>query len=361
MSPTTSPVRYTSLDGLRGLVALTIVVHHFTQHSAGHHEMFASASSAVELFFCLSGFVIAHSYDERLRAGMPFLTYCKKRLLRLYPMYVVGLLLGVFAIWLQARHGLSDYTATGAAEAAVLNLFYLPFFGNQHYQLFVDTMPGILFPFNGPAWSLFFAIGANFVYAATIRLGKAMPFAIALIAGVTLYFVTAAHGGALGWGVENYYGGFPRVFFSFFSGVVIFQLRDRLTFVRSVPPLLLAVLVVGLVAVPRFPGHKAYWFANAVVIMPWIVVLGTRARRIESPRWQAICRYSANISYPIYCTHYPLLMIVAIYTGTNDHLVLRTLGFVLAAMVLAHVSWRHVETPLRAWLGRSVLRMAPAT
>jgi peptidoglycan/LPS O-acetylase OafA/YrhL len=42
------------LDGLRGLAATAIVIHHFTADT-GHGEVFASAGIAVDLFFCLSG------------------------------------------------------------------------------------------------------------------------------------------------------------------------------------------------------------------------------------------------------------------------------------------------------------------
>ncbi|HRO69366.1 MAG TPA: acyltransferase family protein, partial [Chitinophagaceae bacterium] len=56
------------LDGLRGVAALAIVVFHFmewvfpdiTRNFIGHGFL------AVDFFFCLSGFVIAYAYDQRL-------------------------------------------------------------------------------------------------------------------------------------------------------------------------------------------------------------------------------------------------------------------------------------------------------
>ncbi|HET9652973.1 MAG TPA: acyltransferase family protein, partial [Usitatibacter sp.] len=89
--------RYLLLDGLRGMAALVIVVHHFTALS-GQREIFASASIAVDFFFCLGGFVIAHAYQERLLAGMSALEYTRRRVARLYPMYLVGLAIGLFAL-----------------------------------------------------------------------------------------------------------------------------------------------------------------------------------------------------------------------------------------------------------------------
>jgi peptidoglycan/LPS O-acetylase OafA/YrhL len=43
----------------------------------------------------LSGFVIAYSYRSRLEAGMSLGDFALRRFIRLYPMIIFGLLLGV--------------------------------------------------------------------------------------------------------------------------------------------------------------------------------------------------------------------------------------------------------------------------
>ena len=74
MSDAPPAFRYVVLDGLRGVAALSIMLHHYTQHG-GHRELFASAVISVDFFFCLSGFVIAYAYHGRLLAGMPLLQF----------------------------------------------------------------------------------------------------------------------------------------------------------------------------------------------------------------------------------------------------------------------------------------------
>jgi len=67
------------LDGLRGIAALAIVIFHFmeivqtdyTKNFMGHGFL------AVDFFFCLSGFVIAYAYDDRIRE-MGGLTFFKR-------------------------------------------------------------------------------------------------------------------------------------------------------------------------------------------------------------------------------------------------------------------------------------------
>ena len=49
---------------------------------------------AVDLFFMLSGWVMAYSYEERIGQGLAFKQFALQRLARLYPLYGVALALG---------------------------------------------------------------------------------------------------------------------------------------------------------------------------------------------------------------------------------------------------------------------------
>jgi len=55
----------------------------------------AHAWLAVDFFFLLSGFVIAAAYERRLTDGMSLPAFARIRLIRLYPLILLGLLLGV--------------------------------------------------------------------------------------------------------------------------------------------------------------------------------------------------------------------------------------------------------------------------
>ncbi len=48
---------------------------------------------SVDFFFMLSGFVIGYAYDDRW-GNMTLWNFCKRRLVRLQPMVVMGMLLG---------------------------------------------------------------------------------------------------------------------------------------------------------------------------------------------------------------------------------------------------------------------------
>ena len=102
-------VRYTELDSLRGVAALTVIFYHFRLMWFGYgpwHNAWLTVFSpvsagheAVMLFFLLSGFVLSVPY---LRGkGQPYRVYLLRRVLRIYGPYFFALWLAVAgaAIW----------------------------------------------------------------------------------------------------------------------------------------------------------------------------------------------------------------------------------------------------------------------
>lgn len=81
--------RFVTLDAMRGIAALVVVGRHFTDASGGHAAQFSYL--AVDVFFLLSGFVLSLSYRRRFDAGMSAAEFMKLRVIRLYPLYFVGI------------------------------------------------------------------------------------------------------------------------------------------------------------------------------------------------------------------------------------------------------------------------------
>ena len=72
---------FVTLDGLRGIAALAVV----TRHAPYFRNPFFESYLAVDFFFVLSGFVLAHAYGQRLRGNLSILDFVKIRIVRLYP------------------------------------------------------------------------------------------------------------------------------------------------------------------------------------------------------------------------------------------------------------------------------------
>lgn len=209
-----SSIRFSTLDGIRGIAAIGVMLYHYTQHS--HYPLLPSASAAVDLFFCLSGFVIAFSYQNRLESGMSIGDFLLRRLIRLYPFYLIGLAVGIFALIERSASGYTHLSRMPVFTASVLNTFYMPYLPLTH--------AGDIFPTNMPAWSLFFELVINAGFALwAVQKGKASSLVVVLLGAISLaLYVVITHNECPGWGSTNFIGGFPRAVFGIFSGVYIF-------------------------------------------------------------------------------------------------------------------------------------------
>src|SRR5215831_7505716 len=86
---------YDTLDGMRAIGAFLVVTRHVPDFFGGFRA--PESFLAVDLFYLVSGFVVAHAYGKRLEAGGFSWGFFKTRIIRLYPLYIVGLALGTLA------------------------------------------------------------------------------------------------------------------------------------------------------------------------------------------------------------------------------------------------------------------------
>ena len=90
MAGTASP-RFHTLDALRGIAAIAVMVYH---GGANSPVPMPGGYLAADLFFVLSGFVLAHGYEAKLLDSLPLKTFVIARLRRIYPVFWLGALLG---------------------------------------------------------------------------------------------------------------------------------------------------------------------------------------------------------------------------------------------------------------------------
>ncbi|MGH6769283.1 MAG: acyltransferase family protein [Xanthobacteraceae bacterium] len=87
--------RYPSLEGLRFLASLAIVLYHFvpyTERGRTSAEFWSGQFSiAVDLFFVISGIVIANGYIGRISNWREYCEFVRRRLARLYPLHLATL------------------------------------------------------------------------------------------------------------------------------------------------------------------------------------------------------------------------------------------------------------------------------
>jgi peptidoglycan/LPS O-acetylase OafA/YrhL len=95
---TRKPARLNALTGLRCFAAVNIVLFHFSnpQWFGPLAPVVNAGYASVSFFILLSGFVMAYNYADRARAGQfGKVRFWTARITRLYPIYLLSLVLGV--------------------------------------------------------------------------------------------------------------------------------------------------------------------------------------------------------------------------------------------------------------------------
>ena len=162
-----SKPRYDILDGLRGVAALMVVIFHCfeTYVPVFKTQIVNHGYLAVDFFFVLSGFVIGYAYDDRWDK-MTTGGFFKRRLTRLHPMVIAGMLVGA-ALFFFAGAAFPETLKVPAWKFAlclVMGLLILPCPNSLDIRGW-----GELNSFNGPQWTLTFEYIGNILYAFILR------------------------------------------------------------------------------------------------------------------------------------------------------------------------------------------------
>lgn len=329
--------KYQALDSLRGVAAMAVVLYHCHLLPS----FFPAGYLAVDFFFVLSGFVLAHAYGEALSSGRITLRdFVVKRIVRLYPAALFGITLGGLLMLVKylAR---PEYLAghEGAALAAFIeNALLLPNFTAS------PTPYDEIFPTNGAIWSLFFELVANGVWAVLLVRGWSLAMPIVVVSGVLVAAqVLDAGTGNLGWAKDNFLGGFARVGFGFFLGTILYRIRDTQRLPSANRLIVPAVSVVLMVI---FMAATSAWAItlSTLLIMPALVHLAGRPNIVA---WPAII---GRLSFPLYAVHLPVVLFVSAVHKTRfptHSPVLFGIAAVVLSFAMAWFTDRFIDQPVQ--------------
>ncbi len=103
----------------------------------------------VDLFFVISGFVIAYNYSDKIRSFTDLLTFQKRRFWRLNPLHVVTLF--AFVAIQISRYFAGIFNPESILKPAFENSGFWAFISNL---LFLQSFTGHSGSFNAPSWSI---------------------------------------------------------------------------------------------------------------------------------------------------------------------------------------------------------------
>jgi peptidoglycan/LPS O-acetylase OafA/YrhL len=329
--------RLGGLDALRGYAAVSVMLLHAGDLLRTPWLM-PSGYLAVDLFFVMSGFVIGQAYDAKMpRLG--FWGFLRVRLIRLYPLYILGLGVGALLGATLIVRGLGPVSVIGALLA---NMVFLPA-PASHYS------GGHVTPLDGPGWSLLFELWINVAYA--IFYPRLSTKVLALISGAAAMGLLAATlaGTALSGGpfLATLWVGALRVCFSFPLGLILYRLRARLPDLSRGAPLVLPVLLL------IFSIHGAPPMALIFILLvsPALVIVSGQAKASS-----ALSVYGASASYCLYAIHQPVFELL----GGTAHVLhidprLFAVGLIVGLLIMAPMIDRFYDRPIRRWFGTTGL------
>ena len=371
-----SKPHYEILDGLRGVAALLVVFYHIFEglsFAAGGTVITTINHGylAVDFFFILSGFVIGYAYDDRWGRSLTLGNFFKRRLIRLHPMIVLGALLGVVFYVLQ---GSVMWDGTRVATSMVMlallcALFFIPAAPGSCYDIRGNAE---MFPLNGPSWSLFFEYIGNLLYALFIhRLGNKALAALVVLTGAGLawfmLFDVVGYGMiGVGWTLDglNFFGGLLRMLFPFSLGMLLARKFQPIK-VRGAFWICSAVLLV-LFCVPYIEGQPVvslnglYESVCIFLIFPALVWLGASGKTTDRRSTQ-ICKFSGDISFPLYAVHYPVMYLFYSWLIENKYYTFgeiwpMALVVYVGSVLLAYAALKLYDEPVRKWLTKRFLK-----
>ena len=373
------------LTPLRGIAALMVVLFHarlllfpqWMESIAGHTQLIENGYLWVDLFFILSGLVLAHVYGETFTSPrrIGYGRFLWLRLTRVYPLYFVTLVLLVGWELYKARHGVGFYAGP---LFKMWEWEGIPPFGSPFTP--AEALPSALLlmqvvtdqglTWNFAAWSLSVEWISYLLFPLLIPLAvtrSRWSHLAPLLALTVLAFIVHSRGtldvtsGALavGRGVSEFVLGLwllPRV-----------RAAQRLPMMQRDLPLLIAFVLPFLLMQFTMTPQRTLLLISAYVLLIWIAAAqGDRQSPLLRLLDNRFTNWLGDLSYSIYLLHALVLLTgceLAHYLapGLTDWWFAQTnplLGVVATLLMLAvliglsALSYNLLERPLQRRLRR---------
>jgi peptidoglycan/LPS O-acetylase OafA/YrhL len=337
------------LDGLRIIAACAVVVLHYSDYikefpvgdflvvHTWHFNMF------VDLFFVVSGFVIASQYLNKVGTPAAVGRFVWRRLARIYPLHLATLAFYV-AIALALHFGL----AKGENPARY------PFSDLPAQLLLLHAFDGARLTFNFPSWSLSAETLCYVLFPLVVLLVARRKSAILALVVLTALANTlyAAAAGTEPWAEWINQGGAFRALPGFTLGMACYLYRNQIVRCPVIPGLLPAALLAFILFGWYLPAMSALLVVYVIAVLAIQHDCSGRASLISAlgfDRW-------AHLTYSCYMLHIPIATVVLSFGAhllspalSDARLALVPVAIVILA-IASVLSYRLFESPMRRYL-----------
>lgn len=354
-----APLQLRAVNGWRGPGALAIAVAHFLL--AGDlvaTRFLAPAALLVDLFFVLSGLVLAHVYRESLSKPSTAPGYLLRRFGRIWPLHAAMLAvlvayecgkLGLHVLGHSLTSPAFNPAGSDTVNAIWTNLLLVHSLGLHDRETW-----------NFPSWSLSveFATYAVFAIFCLLPRSAQRPLALTIVVAsiAALAFVAPHHMRS------TYDFGILRCFAGFFAGVLLCDVLKSGTLPNWPFPTLIEIGAVALILFWMWNGNETAWvYAAPILFCLFILVFAPERGRVSRLLLTPLMQLGVELSLAIYLVHGVAMMLtlaaIRALVGSGAGFGLPVHGAAAAAAFVVYLAivilgsllaYRFVEKPGRA-------------
>ncbi|MGV0948484.1 acyltransferase family protein [Empedobacter falsenii] len=349
-----------SLTGLRGIAALWVVIFHvFYSYVKNYNEVedtfisdflfhFTSKGYiSVDLFFILSAFVLALTYNKKFSNNIKnetYFDYLKKRLIRIYPLYFI-----IISISLYFQYNVD---------------FYRIFTHLSLSQAFFNTG---LENINMAAWSLSTEFFLYLIFPIIILLmtkfNSKLQIILSSILLVLLYFIQ--YQDTLYFDLNN------QLFLSFSTRNNLDVSIGILAYLRTIITYILGVIffinwkkipiINPLLIITFFATSLILKFNDIVIYLTFFILIRSCLERnfLSNLLSSKLAMWLGNISYSIYLNHFLIMFLVSKIPNFpfKEMTINYYLSIVVITLITSHITYVLIEKNAKTFFSKKLIKV----
>lgn len=325
-----------NIEALRLIAALGVMLSHI-----GYGYYYAkgfSASIGVNLFFCISAFLMMYNTEQSLPKH-----FVVKRIIRLTPLYWLLTILTFAASYFVSGFGQKNI----GIDELIKSLLFLPYARDGLKDM------DVIRPIVGPAWTMNNDFWFMLIFALSAKLSHKkrglLTCSLCLIARICGEILPGD------WAIARFMQ--RNIWFNYIAGICVYYLwtltRNKATKLKSISALWFPV--VSLLLVLLFFTAKPAW----VVTLLCSVILFTVLFAFSQMHMPRVVTWFGTISYAFYLIHYYVIMILSYFFDFSKFTLSTVIGTIivlLLSLVIAQLSYYIIERKFSESLKKILLR-----
>jgi exopolysaccharide production protein ExoZ len=352
-----------SIQILRAVACVFVVLGHTPPKAVGNFKHIFTHHIGVDIFFIISGFVMATTMSSHNLGLRSAVTFIARRFVRIWPLYAL------VSVWFAFQlSGYNIHAVNWPLLVRSLTLLPISLQGNEYVSsfsgngLFADPVLGV-------GWTLEFEMFFYFIVAFLIIAKIKNPFAPAIIFAIPVYLTATLDGSwtpvasmisspllyefAFGYWLHHAYEKYPGYFYRFapiplISGTILALLamtgQGNDLWYRNIPR-----MVVDFGDGLKINRILAYGIPSAILVCAFLgyeKLLSTRGKLSQ------IAKTIGDSSYTLYLIHIPIFLALPTIVDTEHWF--SCFVYIVTPVVAAIYLHRYFEKPLLIFLNKLV-------